>query len=79
MASNIAGLRLYMGKNKYEIHFKEIKSNYTEKKSEREKNIIKNAQVYTSYIQEMIEKHPKIFASAKGAFGILTTSPKRVH
>jgi predicted LPLAT superfamily acyltransferase len=49
---------VYVGKNKYEIHFKEIKNNYTEKKSEREKNIIKNAQVYTSYIQEMIEKHP---------------------
>lgn len=49
---------VYVGKNKYEIHFKEIKNDYTEKKSEREKNITKNAQVYTSYIQDMIEKHP---------------------
>jgi predicted LPLAT superfamily acyltransferase len=41
---------VYVGKNKYEIHFKEIKSNYTEKKSEREKNIIKNEQTLVTYL-----------------------------
>ncbi|SMN12207.1 Lysophospholipid acyltransferase [uncultured Candidatus Thioglobus sp.] len=49
---------VYMGKNKYEIHFKELKINHQDARTNREQNIAKDAQTYTSYMQEMIEKHP---------------------
>ncbi|SMM98417.1 Lysophospholipid acyltransferase [uncultured Candidatus Thioglobus sp.] len=49
---------IYVGKNKYEIHFKELKINHQDARTNREQNIAKDAQTYTSYMQEMIEKYP---------------------
>jgi len=49
---------IYMGGNKYEIHFKELKSNYKEGRIARESNIEKDAQVYVSYIEDIVREHP---------------------
>lgn len=49
---------IYKGGNKYEIHFKELRNGYEGERIDRESDIAKDAQIYTSYIQDMIVKHP---------------------
>jgi predicted LPLAT superfamily acyltransferase len=49
---------LYMGGNKYEIHFKELRSNFEGGRSTRENNIAEDAQAYMDNIQNMLKKHP---------------------
>jgi len=49
---------IYVGGNKYEIHFKELRSSFEGSRSNREDDIVKDAQTYMSFIQNMVEKHP---------------------
>ncbi|MBA5249029.1 MAG: hypothetical protein FE834_05780 [Gammaproteobacteria bacterium] len=49
---------IYMGGNKYEIHFKELRSNFKGDKSSRKSDIEKDAQLYMESIQSILKKHP---------------------
>ncbi|WP_428088036.1 hypothetical protein [Candidatus Thioglobus sp.] len=49
---------IYMGGNKYEIHFKELSSGLKQHSINKEDNIERDAQLYMTYIQNMLEQHP---------------------
>ena len=49
---------IYVGGNKYEIHFQELRGGFKEGRSSREDDIKKDAQLYMSHIQDMLKKHP---------------------
>ncbi|MBT6914413.1 MAG: hypothetical protein HOA38_03095 [Candidatus Marinimicrobia bacterium] len=49
---------IYIGGNKYEIHFKELRSSFDGSRSSREDDIANDAQTYMSFIQDMVEKYP---------------------
>jgi predicted LPLAT superfamily acyltransferase len=49
---------IYVGGNKYEIHFKELRGSFKGNRSSREDDIKKDVQLYMSHIQDMLEKHP---------------------
>jgi len=49
---------IYMGGNKYEVHFKELRSDFKRGRATREVDIAEDAQIYMNSIQGMLKKHP---------------------
>ena len=49
---------IYMGGNKYEIHFKKLRVSFEGGRSTREADIAEDAHIYMDNIQDMLKKHP---------------------
>jgi predicted LPLAT superfamily acyltransferase len=49
---------VYLGGNKYKLYFKKLTQDHVVARKDREKEVAKYLQEYTSYIESIIKKHP---------------------